>query len=74
ASVTPFDQVLRGFERISLKSGQTQTVSFTLEPKRDLKMLNRKNEWAVEPGEFEVKVGTSSAPQGTKLKGSFLLR
>ncbi|MDF7822650.1 glycoside hydrolase family 3 N-terminal domain-containing protein [Pontiellaceae bacterium B12227] len=74
ASVAPFDQQLRGFERVPLKAGETKTVSFTLQPKRDLKMLNRKNEWVVEPGKFEVKVGTSSAPAGLKLKGEFTLR
>ena len=74
ASVAPFDQILRGFERIFLKSGETKTVSFTLEPNRDLKMLDRNNEWVVEPGEFEVKIGTSSAPRGIKLKSIFSLR
>ncbi|WP_372798361.1 glycoside hydrolase family 3 N-terminal domain-containing protein, partial [Pontiella sp.] len=72
-SVAPFDQVLRGFERVPLKAGETKTVTFTLEPERDLCMLNRENEWVVEPGRFEVKVGTSSSPNGIKLKGSFKL-
>ena len=74
ASVAPFDQILRGFERIFLKSGETKTASFTLEPNRDLKMLDRNNEWVVEPGEFEVKIGTSSAPRGIILKDIFSLR
>lgn len=73
ATVAPFEQVLRGFERVSLKAGETQTVTFTLEPTRDLKMLNRDNEWVVEAGTFEVKIGTSSAPTGLKLKGEFTL-
>ncbi len=72
-SVAPFDQVLRGFERVPLKAGETQSVTFTLSPERDLSMLNRGNEWVVEPGEFEVRVGTSSAPEGIKLSGSFNL-
>jgi beta-glucosidase len=74
ASVTPFDQVLRGFERVSLKPDETKTVSFKLNPKRDLKMLNRDNEWVVEPGQFEAKIGTSSAPKWIKLKKTFNLR
>lgn len=73
ASVTPFEQLLRGFERVSLKTGETKTVSFVLNPQRDLKMLNRDNDWVVEPGEFEVRVGTSSAPDGIKLKKTFSL-
>lgn len=74
ASVAPFDQVLRGFERVSLKPGETRTVSFNLQPQRDLKMLNCDNEWVVEPGEFEVRVGTSSAPDGIKQTGRFTVR
>jgi beta-glucosidase len=74
ASVAPFDQVLRGFERVPLKAGETRTVSFKLAPERDLKMLNRNNEWVVEPGRFEVMVGTSSAETGIRQKGDFTLR
>jgi len=74
ASVAPFDQLLRGFERVSLLPGETRTVQFTLEPERDLRMLNRDNEWVVEPGQFEVRVGTSSAPEGIKQTGSFIMR
>ncbi len=73
ATVAPFEQVLRGFERVALKAGETKTVTFTLTPKRDLKMLNRQDEWVVEPGKFEVRIGTSSAPEGIKLNGSFTL-
>ncbi len=73
ASVAPYNQVLRGFERVSLKAGETKAVTFELVPERDLKMLNRDNEWVVEPGKFEVKVGTSSAPEGIRLTGSFEL-
>ena len=73
ASVTPFDQVLRGFERISLKPGETRNVSFILDPKRDLKMLNRKNEWVVEPGEFKVMISSSSAAEGIQQEGSVIV-
>jgi beta-glucosidase len=73
ASVAPFDQVLRGFERVPLQPGESKTVAFRLEPNRDLKMLNRKNEWVVEPGEFKVRVGTSSSEQGIKQMGTFTL-
>jgi len=71
ASVTPFNQVLRGFERISLQPGESRTVSFTLTPERDLKMLNRENKWVVEPGEFKVRVGTSSSDAGIKQTSTF---
>ncbi len=63
---------MRGFERITLKKGELRTVTFTLDPKRDLEMLGLDNEWVVEPGVFDVHVGTSSAD--IKLKGEFSLR
>ena len=74
ASVAPFDQILRGFERVSLEAGESKTVTFELDPKRDLKMLNRKDEWVVEPGLFEVRVGSSSSEDGIKQKGEFRIK
>ena len=74
ASVAPFDQVLRGFDRVSLKSGESKTVTFELSPKRDLKMLNRDNQWVVEPGKFEVRVGSSSSETGIRQKGEFSIQ
>jgi beta-glucosidase len=73
ATVTPFEQALRGFERISLQPGETKTVRFTLDTS-DLEMLNRDNKWAVEPGEFRVNVGCSSAPDGIRLRGAFTVQ
>ena len=74
ASVAPFEQVLRGFERVPLEAGETRTVRFTLIPTRDLTMLNRENQWVVEPGAFEVRVSASSAPDGIRQQGSFRIR
>ncbi|MBM4152130.1 MAG: beta-glucosidase [Kiritimatiellaceae bacterium] len=73
ASVTPFEEILCGFERVSLKAGETKTVQFTLNPQRDLKMLNLDNQWVVEPGRFVVKVGASSDHKGIRLKGNFVI-
>ncbi|MFG0253929.1 MAG: glycoside hydrolase family 3 N-terminal domain-containing protein [Rhodopirellula sp. JB053] len=69
ASVAPYEQVLRGFERVGLSAGESKTVRFTLTPKRDLKMLNRDNDWVVEPGRFEVMVSDCSGDDGVRLKG-----
>ena len=68
SSVVTFDSILRGFERITLEPGETQTVSFRVEPK-DLQILDRDMKWAVEPGEFEVRVGSNS--EDIRLRGSF---
>lgn len=47
---------LEGFKRISLKKGESQVVSFTLEP-RQLSLINTKDKQVVEPGYFTVTVG-----------------
>ncbi|MHC5161638.1 MAG: glycoside hydrolase family 3 protein [Planctomycetota bacterium] len=53
---------LRGFERISLKKGQTKTVSFILKPIEDMRYYDARNQqYQVEPGEFEIQIGASSS-------------
>ena len=47
---------LKGFTRIFLKAGETQTVTFTLIP-HDLSMINRRHQRVVEPGFFTISVG-----------------
>jgi beta-glucosidase len=56
--VTPL-KLLRGFERISLKNGETKTVTFDLDFD-DFKLLNKRYEWVVEPGTFLLMIGASS--------------
>ena len=51
---------LKGFSRLALKAGETKTVKFTIKPSQ-LKMINNKDEWVVEPGKFELQLGSSSA-------------
>ena len=50
---------LKGFERISLKKGETRTVSFTVSTD-DLKFYNQQLDYIVEPGDFEIMVGPNS--------------
>lgn len=50
---------LRGFRRITLEPGETQTVHFTLTP-ADLSFLNENMERVVEAGLFEIMVGGNS--------------
>jgi beta-glucosidase len=68
ATVSRPVQELKGFRKIALKPGEKKTVEFTLTPE-DLSLLDRNLERVVEPGEFRVMVGHSSAD--IKLKGSF---
>ena len=73
-SVAPYERFLRGFERVPLKAGETKTVTFKLNPKRDLKILDRAKKWSVEPGKFEVMISDSSSRESVKQKGSFTIR
>jgi beta-glucosidase len=53
---------LRGIERITLKPGESRTVSFALVPSRDLTIYDEaKKAYAVDPGRFELQIGASSA-------------
>ncbi|MGA7754184.1 MAG: glycoside hydrolase family 3 N-terminal domain-containing protein [Candidatus Sulfotelmatobacter sp.] len=51
---------LRGFRRVSLEPGQKMTVEFTLTPD-DLSLIDFNMNKVVEPGLFDVMVGSSSA-------------
>jgi beta-glucosidase len=59
ATVTPPVRELRGFRRLTLQPGQTQTVTFRLRPD-DLAMYDRDMRRVVEPGGFTVWAGGSS--------------
>ena len=50
---------LDGFQRVTLRPGQAQTVTFTLGP-ANLGFYNNQGQFAVEPGGFDVYVGDSS--------------
>jgi len=53
---------LKGFERVELQPGQTKTVTFDITPDR-LAFYDINMKYVVEPGEFDVMVGTSSRDQ-----------
>lgn len=59
STVTTYEKLLKGFERITLEPGETKTVSFLL-PAEELSLLNKDNHWVVEPGFFKIMVGASS--------------
>lgn len=59
SSVITYDSQLRGFERVALQPGEKQTIRFTLRPD-DLALLDRSMNRVVEPGRFEVLMGSSS--------------
>jgi beta-glucosidase len=68
SSVTTYEKNLRGFERVSLKPGETKTVTFKL-GFADLALWNREMKFVVEPGTFRVMVGSSS--EDIRMKSEF---
>ncbi|MCP3893544.1 MAG: beta-glucosidase, partial [Bacteroides sp.] len=59
SSVVTYDSQLRGFKRITLSPGEVQTVQFDLTPTA-FQLLDKNMNWTVEPGVFEVRIGSSS--------------
>jgi beta-glucosidase len=57
---------LRGFSRVSLAAGETQTVTFTLGPRDfsiyDVNMTAKSGQWKVVPGSYELIAGSTSNP------------
>ena len=51
---------LKGFDKVTLKPGETQTVSFPIDVNA-LKFWNQKMKFDAEPGKFNVFIGTDSA-------------
>lgn len=65
--VQPLKQ-LKKFRKVRLKPGEEQQLTFTLRA-GDLEIINREMQRTVEPGEFTVMVGASSAD--IRLEGKF---
>lgn len=67
ASVSQPVIALKGFQKINLKPGESRKVTFEISPQQ-LKILNAKNQWVVEPGDFRIMIGSSS--KDLRLKGN----
>jgi beta-glucosidase len=59
SSVTRPVKELKGFQRVSLEPGQTKTVTLEIGPEH-LAFHDIDMKYVVEPGEFEIMVGSSS--------------
>ncbi len=70
SSVTVYETQLRGFERVSLAVGEKKTIKFTLKPK-DIALLDKNMKSVVEPGMFEILVGSSS--EDIRVKKKFIV-
>ena len=60
ASITRPVKELRGFRRIHLRAGEKQAVEFPLAPDA-LSLLDINMKRVVEPGDFDLMIGSSSA-------------
>lgn len=54
-------QELKGFAKPELQPGETKTISFSLDRRAFAFYDAQAEAWAVEPGEFELRIGASSA-------------
>jgi beta-glucosidase len=60
AALTPAVRRLRGFQRVTLKPGESRTITFTLST-NDLTYVGRDGRPVLEPGVFDVMVGALKA-------------
>ncbi|MFL5888099.1 MAG: fibronectin type III-like domain-contianing protein [Solirubrobacteraceae bacterium] len=59
ASISQPVRRLRGFQRVTLKPGEKQTVTFTLD-RSDFGFYDNRGKFVVEPGRIDVYAGDSS--------------
>jgi beta-glucosidase len=71
SSVTTPIKELKGFERVTLESGETKGVNIML-PISELSLVNSKGVECVESGEFEIMVGRSSREKDLLKKSVFV--
>jgi beta-glucosidase len=68
SSVTTPVQKLKGFSKIELLPGESKKVEFTIDFE-ELSLWNKDMNKVVEPGEFEIQIGSSASD--IRVKGSF---
>ncbi|WP_299780228.1 beta-glucosidase BglX [uncultured Formosa sp.] len=68
-SITRPVKELKGFQKVLIKKGETQTITFKISVE-DLKFYNSDLDFVAEPGQFQVFVGTNS---DTKMMKAFEL-
>lgn len=70
SSVTTPMKVLKAFKKVCLKRGETQKVTLQV-AKEDLMLWNQQMKRVLEPGDFEIYIGSSV--EDIRLKGRFTL-
>ena len=65
------EKELKGFEKIQLAAGEQKTISINLNEDAFRYFNDAKNEWVMDPGAFDILVG--SASDAVKLKATINL-
>ena len=65
ASVGRYDRMLKAFQRVALKKGETRQIRLTL-PSEAFELYDQSLQRVVEPGLFTVYVGSSSRLEDLK--------
>ena len=55
ATIVPCVKRLRGFDKIKLEAGASETVTFSIVA-RDIAFVGRENSWITEPGNFRARI------------------
>jgi beta-glucosidase len=63
------EKELKGFTKVLLAPGETKTVKMALNSRSFAYYSTEKHTWVVEPGDFEIQVGSSS--RDIRLKGTY---
>lgn len=66
------DKELKNFEKVFLRKGETQNISMIIEKNQLAYFSKRKNKWLIEPGTFDVLIGSSS--RDIRLKDRIVLK
>lgn len=66
SSVTRPVKELKAFQKIALKAGESQTVEFTID-QDELSFWNIEKKYVVEPGKFQLFIGSSSDQKDLKV-------
>ena len=68
SSVTTLVKRLKAFKKVNIEPGETEKIDFTVDFD-ELSLWNQEMKKVVEPGDFEVMIGSSS--ENIRLKGEF---
>ncbi|MNG20965.1 Periplasmic beta-glucosidase precursor [compost metagenome] len=71
ASIKAPLKTLKGFERISLKAGESKTITFTLSPE-DLSHVTTEGVYQEYNGEIKIAIGGHQPDEANKTSGNIL--